>query len=489
MRADTNGKSSSALLLVAAAATAALGIALARGWEPGIGGEWVWRRNELPVHLLPALVAGAALAVLTALLCRRGGWEGMTCARRIISLAALVLIVFAFQIALLNAVGIPWVAPGVYVISPNITTYFSVSLGVQSPADWIARYPELLSALPHHAATHPPGLVLFFWLVRKVAAVAPLDGPSPILDVLVALADRLGMSLTAADAVAAIVSAALIALIGALGLVPLYLLTRSLTDERTAICATCLAGSMPGLLLLGASPDLIVMTLAIAALCRGYSGYRGSAVSGLLAGVVVAAGIFLSLAFALVVVWTALWVAVGIARSPDRPAAVRRAVRTALLPVVSFGVVYLALYFIWGYRPIATTVQALSAHRGITTVEAARTYWKWVLMNPVECAVFAGIPLVAAAFWFLPHLRRAQNARLVSFLIAWLVLCALGNLSGAVRGEVGRIWLFLLWPPAVAAGAFVASRKDAGQTAGLLVLLQVAQAILMKGYLTIYSIL
>jgi hypothetical protein len=489
MRADTNGKSSSALLLLASAATAALGIALARGWEPGIGGEWVWRRNDLPAHLWWPLTIGLALAALSALLCRRGLWESMTCARRIISLAALVLIVFALQIALLNAVGIPWVAPGVYIISPNTTTYFSVSLGVQSPGDWIARYPDLLPTLPYHAATHPPGLVLFFWLVRKVAAIMPLHGPSPILDVLVALGDKLGMPLTPADALAAIVSAVLIALIGALGLIPLYLLTRSLTSDHTAICATCLAGSMPGLLLLGASPDLIVMTLAIAALCRGYSGYRGSAVSGLLAGVVVAAGLFLSLAFALVVVWASLWLAVGIARSPDRPGAVRRALRVALLSVVSFGVVYLALYFIWGYRPIATALQALSAHRGVTTVEAARTYWKWVLMNPVECAIFAGIPLVAAAFWSLTHLRRPQNARLASFLMSWLVLCALINLSGAVRGEVGRIWLFLLWPPAVAAGAFVAGRRDAGRTAGLLVLLQVAQAILMKGYLTIYSIL
>jgi hypothetical protein len=489
MHADTNGKSSSALVLVAAAATAAFGLALAKGWQPGIPGEWVWRRNDLPAHLWWPLTIGLALAALSALLCRRGLWESMTCARRIISLAGLILLVFAFQLALLNAVGIPWVAPGACIISPNTTTYFSVSLGVRSPADWIARYPDLLPALPYHAATHPPGLVLFFWLARKAAAVAPLDGPSPVLDVLVALADKLGMTLTASDALAAIVSAALIALIGASGLVPLYLLTRSLANEHTAICATCLAGSMPGLLLLGASPDLIVMTLAIAALCRGYSGYRGSAVSGLLAGVIAAAGLFLSLAFALVVVWAAFWLALGIARSPDRPGAVRRALRTAILSVVSFGVVYLALYFIWGYRPIATTVQALSAHRGVITVEAARTYWKWVLMNPVECAIFAGIPLVAGAFWFLPHLRRHRNARLASFLTVWLVLCVLINLSGTVRGEVGRIWLLLLWPPAVAAGAFVASRKDAGPTAGLLVLLQVAQAILMKGYLTIYSIL
>jgi hypothetical protein len=63
------------------------------------------------------------------------------------------------------------------------------------------------------------------------------------------------------------------------------------------------------------------------------------------------------------------------------------------------------------------------------------------------------------------------------------------GLSGAVRGEVGRIWLFLLWPAALAAAVALSRRADAGRATALLVFMQVSQALMMKGYLTIYSIL
>jgi hypothetical protein len=482
------GKSSSALILVAGLATAALGLALARGWEPGIEGEWVWRRNELPAHLWGALAAGGGLAGLGAILCHPGTWERMTRSRRAMAFALLLLLVFLLQLSLLNAVGVPWVAPGGTIISPNATTYFAVSLGVQSPRDWIAHYPEVLPTLPYHAATHPPGFVLLFWSVRKLTALMP-SPPSTVLDVLVQLGDVLGMRLAPSDALAAITSALLIALIGALGLIPLHLLARSLAGRQTAICATCLAAAMPGLVLLGASPDLIVMTLAIGAMYRAYAGYRGDWASALLGGVIIAVGLFLSLAFALVGLWALIWAVLGIARSPHRAAAVRGVLSVALVAAAGFAAVYLALYLAAGYRPLAVAVQALSAHRGVTTIEAARTYWKWVLMNPVDCAIFAGIPAVVGACWSLPALRRAQHGRLASFLAAWLVLFVLLDLSGMVRGEVGRIWLFLLWPAGIAAGAAVSARADSGRATALLVLVQVAQALMMKGYLTMYSIL
>jgi hypothetical protein len=476
------------LVLTAGVATAAVGIALALGWEPGIPGEWVWRRNELPFHLWSPLAIGLALAALTALLCRRGVWESLSRPRRFLSFAVLILLVFALQLALLNAVGIPWIAPGVYIISPSVTTYYAVSLGVQSLPDWLMHYPELLRTLPYHAATHPPGLVTCFWLLRKLATVLPLP-QSAVLGDLVGLGDTLGLSLTQADALAAILSALLISLIGALGLVPLYLLARSVTNEGTAIRAACLAGAMPGLALLGASPDLIVMTLASAALFRGHAGYRGNRFFAVVAGVIAAVGLFLSLAFALVVVWALLWAVFGIARPADRRVALRSVVRAAALGIAGFAAVYLALYLWLGYRPIAVAIQALTAHRGVTTIEAARTYWKWVLMDPVECAIFAGLPLVIGACWSIPLLRAPQAARLRPFLLAWLLLFVLLDLSGAVRGEVGRIWLFLLWPAALAAAVALSRRADAGRATALLVFMQVSQALMMKGYLTIYSIL
>jgi len=476
--------------MAAAVATVALGVALLAGWEPGLRGEWVWRRNALPARMWPPLAIGISLTALSALLCRARAWETMRPLSRGISLALLVVVAFSLQVALLNAVGAPWITPGAYIVSPNVTTYFGVALDVQNPADWIARYPDLLPTLPYHAATHPPGFVLLFLSLQR-ACSALIESPSPALaDLATGYSDLFGLGLAPADAAAAIASALLLALLGALGLLPIYFLARRLAGPAAAICATCLAASMPGLLLLGASSDLVVMSLTAFALCLGYCAWRSKNIPlAVLSGLAVAIGLFFTLGFALIAAWAALWIVVGALGSAPRTPTLRRSLVAGALGLCGFAVFYLALYLLCGYQPIAAALKALSAHRGITTIEAARTYWKWVLMNPVECAIFAGLPLIVAALWSHRALRSPGHSRLRAFLISWLVLFALLDLSGTVRGEVGRIWLFLLWPAALAAGAWCARTPDRRSLVPLIILLQVTQTLLMKAYLTIYSIL
>jgi hypothetical protein len=132
----------------------------------------------------------------------------------------------------------------------------------------------------------------------------------------------------------------------------------------------------------------------------------------------------------------------------------------------------------------------LAVHRDITTVEGARTYWKWILLNPVECAIFAGLPLTVATLFSIRAPADQGQARLRAFLLSWLVLFVVLDLTGVVRGEVGRIWLFLYWPLSLAAGSVVSRFEyTRGRTVALLVLLQTVQALMMKSYLTMYSIL
>jgi len=445
----------------------------------------VWRRNSLPVRLWMPMAAGLALAAVTAALCQRWGKTGPVW--RGIGLAALMIVVFAFQVGSLNAIGTPWVTPGAYVVSPNVTSYFAVSLDVKDPAKWMARYPETLASLPYHAATHPPGFVLFFLVVRK--ACAKLIVPSIWLKQAAAGYELFGVGMTPGDAAAAIASALLVALLGALGLAPIYLLARQLTGARAAICATCLAAAMPGLLLLGASPDLVIMSLAALALWLGYCAWSGRPAVGALAGLTVAVGLFCSLGFALVAGWAIIWLGIGVLRQQDRGAAVRRALGMGLAGVIGFAIFYLALYLAYDYRPIAVARAALTAHRAVAAMEGVRTYWRWAVMNPGECAIFTGLPLTVAALWSWRALRDPGQERLRMFVRSWLVLAVLLDLSGMVRGEVGRIWLFLMWPAALAASAWLSAREDRARAVPVLVLLQVAQAVMMNGYLTIYSIL
>lgn len=483
---DHSGRS--LLVLASGLVTVAFAAALVSGWEPGVPGEWVWRRNALPTRLWGPLEIGCALALVSALLC--GRWEQLRVANRAAWMAALILLVFAFQASLLNSVGPAWVTPGAYIVSPNATTYFGLSLEVHDAADWVSRYPELLSGLPYHAATHPPGFVLFFLAIRRSTA-ALMGSTSPgLVELARSYSDVFGLGLAPADAAAAVASAFIIALIGALALVPLYFLARLLAGPRTAIGAACLAGSMPGLLLLSASPDLVVWALAITTLLLSYAAWRSGAawlafVSGVLAGV----GLFFSLAFALVLGWLVLWALLGVCRAAHAGTCFRRVVLLGAATGGGLVLFHLGLALLAGYQPVEVARQALAMHRVVAGAESVRTYWLWVLMNPLECAIFIGLPLSMGALWSWRALREARFARLRALVLSWLVLLVLLDLSGVVRGEVGRIWLFLFWPTSLAAAAWSAGRAGREWAVPLLVLLQVVQGLLMKGYLTMYSVL
>jgi hypothetical protein len=481
--------SSRRLLVTAALVTAAFGLALAARVPIGIPGEWVWRPNELPVELWWAALSGLVLVAVTWLVTRPGWWAHLRPMGRAGALAFLILAVFALQCSLLNAVGAPWAAPGAVIASPVATTYYSVSLDIRDPSAWIASYPERMSSLPYHVRTHPPGFVLFFLLLRGACARL-LPHPSRWLGEVAEAYRTFGIGLSPADAAAAIAGAFIISLIGALSLWPCYLLGRRLMGAEAALCSAALMAAMPGLLVFGASADEMVLTFTVITLWLSYSAWRQSSpVRAFLAGLTLAVGLFCTLGMLTVAAWLVIWLVVGMARSSDRAGAARRAVLGALAGGAGLAVFYLALYFTVGYRPLAVAREALLAHRGVTTVEAARTYWKWLLMNPAEMVVFAGLPLVIAALWSCRGTGQEPGlGRWRSFLLSWLITCALLDVSGTVRGEVGRIWLFLLWPTALAAGPWLAARPRRATVIALLVALTAWQAILMRGYLTIYDI-
>jgi hypothetical protein len=483
------------MLLAAGLAVAVAAGLFARGVGVGIfayRAEWLWRplSKGLSVDLTPAAAAGGALVFLVWVLCRPGRWGRMRSPARAFWLGLVVLIVFALQCALINAIGVPWVAPGAIIASPPATTYFVVSLDVHSVRDWLAAYPDLMPGLPYHAATHPPGITLFFVAIRRICA-ALLPSPGGALSDLAHIYNEwFGLGMSPSDAAAAVVSGMLLAALGALSIIPIYLLARELIGPQRAIGVAALAGSIPSLVLLSASSDQMVLLLTATGIAFAYFAWRSNRLMlSFCAGLVFALGGFVTLGFAIVGGWLAIWSVVGWLRAQDRGSACRRLLArwaVALCGVIAF---YLALYLVTGYRAVAVARVGLFAHRHATTVEFPRTYWKWVLMNPVEMAVFAGLPLLIAALWGSCRLR-GDNSRAPRLLLtSWLIILAALDVSGTVRGEVGRIWLFLMWPMALAVGAGMPEEERRSRAVPILIALQVCQALAMRGYLNLYDIL
>ncbi|MFW5867881.1 MAG: hypothetical protein ACOCX2_08705, partial [Armatimonadota bacterium] len=102
-----------------------------------------------------------------------------------------------------------------------------------------------------------------------------------------------------------------------------------------------------------------------------------------------------------------------------------------------------------------------------------RSYGVWVWLNLVEFAVFMGLPLTVLAAGSIPRvirtLRETSSTALTAYLgAAALVALLVLDLSGVVKGETGRLWLFFV--PWLAAGAAPLLVDEAGGRWRLLVL-------------------
>jgi methylthioxylose transferase len=73
-----------------------------------------------------------------------------------------------------------------------------------------------------------------------------------------------------------------------------------------------------------------------------------------------------------------------------------------------------------------------------------RTYWKWLLVNPVELSFAAGWPIALLAAVGVWQLCRTNKSPLAS--VAWSALLVGGSLwlTGKNSGEAARLWIVLL---------------------------------------------
>jgi hypothetical protein len=124
----------------------------------------------------------------------------------------------------------------------------------------------------------------------------------------------------------------------------------------------------------------------------------------------------------------------------------RRAAAAAAIAAASAALV-VAIPVAWGHEPLLAARTALAFHREAYT--APRSYGLWLAFNPLDLAVFLGVPVavlfaVATARSFRGLVRGAGLGPADRLRLAAASGTALLALSGAVRGEVGRIWIPLL---------------------------------------------
>src|SRR4029077_14509476 len=80
------------------------------------------------------------------------------------------------------------------------------------------------------------------------------------------------------------------------------------------------------------------------------------------------------------------------------PRRLHECLSAAIWAVAGFSIPTLAAWFLLKINLAAVWWLNLNNHAGFYR-QYPRTYWKWLLVNPVEFAVAAGVPLAVLAMW------------------------------------------------------------------------------------------
>ena len=285
--------------------------------------------------------------------------------------------------------------------SPGSSGYYTVAKRqMADPSRFLAEYPvwiERQDAL--HVGTHPPGLFLsakaslalmesYPGLARWVVNFAPPSTSKAIATY------RETHQLSRADAASLGLTGALTMLGCALTVLPLYGLARSsLTAEASWACALLLAAGPVGDPVPADGRYRVPLTLDLRPGPGGLGGDVSRTGRGLiyciLSGSLMALGMFFTLAF--------LPVGLVVALMLMSHAGAGWRVRAGWILATGLGFVGLTLgwWFLTSANPLAIWWTNQENHARFY-VEYRRTYFAWVVENPVELAIALGLP---SALW------------------------------------------------------------------------------------------
>jgi len=364
----------------------------------GIPGEWVWQRHAWPSDLLdaaerflPAVIAGGLLFVLATM---GANWVlSERRSRSVPALLGLVILGWGWMLAVQHSAPPAHRAAKPYFVlyDPSASGYFfEAAFHIDSADEFLHGYEaRMREGEVLHLGTHPPGLFLLhrsaIELCKSSPALVSWLNSVESRDVRQAMRQLEFPSVRPLEdhEVAALhLVSALTTLATAMMVLPLFWLLRTFCDSRTAWMMCCLWPTVPAVAVFAPKSDVLFTLTATTALTFAVIGIqRRSVIVAVSAGIVLWLGLLLSLAHLPVIVLLILFVAVRALGFRDR----RALTDLGILSVC--GSTVLLLTVIWSVSNECNLFEVwrlnLTNHAGFYD-QFTRTWWKWLLVNPLE---------------------------------------------------------------------------------------------------------
>ncbi len=467
----------------------------------GVPGQWVWRLREASLIPGRGSLAAFCAALLAALIIldRLRGEQPPT--KQLCAWLLVVVIVLGTVMALGVALDDPsyWLRAPSAIISDISMGYYQQAIQLRDVRSYLAGH-EARAAdrrMGDRIRTHPPGPVLFCHALRLCFLTYP-SWPAALER---SLQRRLGptaesihqtanncssVPLSPLDALIALLVALILTTIWVLIALPVFGIGAVIFNRRVGLILALLAVSLPSLLHFTPSIDGFGAVLAASFVYLWLLALKGARWW---------AYVLASAATAIMLMWSfgflalgllALVVAIPMWRQASQHNQFWPHGRGLVVCIAAFTFAYLAVYLWSGYNVLLALPASLAAHRQILA-SWGRSYWIWLPMNLYDFLLFMGPALVVVAGVAIYQGLAGRRWPLLARGFVWglLITLALLVISGSTRGEVGRIWVFLMLLAALPAADKLAELRGGKLfwTGAGLVALQIAFAITLAAKL------
>lgn len=390
--------------------------------------EWPWRGD------LNVLRCGAFLLVpfaLVAYAVRRA--ERLLESNISISLAALTIGNFLLQLMAMLAEprGIETIRQ--IVLSARATSYYLDSAGIHGVAPWLRHFDR--ATLGFHSSTHPPGAILFYHVFTKLFGYQA----------------------------GALVGGCAVGLIASLGVLAMYAFAGLWTaDRRTRLIAAAFYALVPALTVFFPEMDQIYPIFSMLLILFWYKSFRSERAipwEAIGFGVTLCVATFFAYNLLTIGAFLAYYALYRLWREKWKGSSLLKLLRNSGIAGALFAGCYTILWLATGYDPIASFLNALS-YQAVFSAWLNRSYAMSALFDPYDFLLGAGILALPLVIFLLYRVAKKFDLTQEETALTLIALATIAtiDLSGVLRGEAARVWMFLQ-PLLIAPAAIELSRQ------------------------------
>ncbi len=400
--------------------------------------EWRWtlRSIQSPERLLVPIIALGLYVFITARWLNRSVFSAEKFLLFITVAAAIIQFALAFAVSrypLLEFFG--------PTVSVHNSGYFSTAIANNDLTSLLSNYPQIMPSLPIHAQSHPPGPIMMQRLGWEFFQALPPLADSIAMPLRALQCHNPGLMALDNPQIASALIGMLIPLIGALAVWPMYAFGKRIIGSQAALIAVALFPIMPLFALWPTQWDQVYPLLLFTSLYFMHTGLESRSIAKVfLAGIPLSIATFFSVGNVVLIAIVALYgFTYHLAISPSRHLSISH----SLVLVVSFllGCASIWIGYALIYRVNPIDVLSTGSRLAFESTTGNRSYLLWLLWNPIDFITFLGLPIAVLLLLNLKKILKPSKS-LLPLVVATFATFILLDLSGSVRGEVGRLWIY-----------------------------------------------